>query len=518
MGDDEHDKIAWEVYCACRVSDTLYALNPFLTQQNFYSQQLRALALVAVLARKLAPGKRNVCIVGAGIAGRTLAAGFASLGASVRLIEARRTPFERYRNAAHRELHPNIIFWPAQHPTPATALPFLNWAQATADEVVEDIQKEWASGFANKVSLIHDQVTAVHHDAAGITMDLKNGEPIEADLAVLATGFKAERGFGTLDSPSYWSPNAVADESRAILVSGSGDGGLIDVLSPILGTRVTRAAHMLAVALSDSPLKEDVEKVEAERTSKMIAGTRDSEDPCDFYRRVQFAQETQDRLSSLAGSDEHLSSRKITLLYQSVSPYSFTAAPINKLLLAYFSNGPRKYVKSVKGELRNGAGRHMMASEDGDSEPVDPPSSFDRVIVRHGAEPAAADLLTRAELASLKVKAVEHSAAADVKDYDKTIFRWTKDGMRKSGVRLEVMTRAIHRTLNHVASAYDLIILNSIIVDECFTNGRPIKIQLGADDRKKAEQLRLFPLRMGPTTVRIGSVNIHRNRPLDDEA
>ncbi|RIA46352.1 hypothetical protein DFR49_0892 [Hephaestia caeni] len=518
MGDSEHDKLASEVERACRISDTLYALNPFLTQQNFYSQQLRALALVAALAKQLSPGKRNVCVVGAGIAGRTLAAGFASLGASVRLIEARRTPFERYRNAAHRELHPNIIFWPAQHPTPATALPFLNWAQATADKVVEDLEKEWANGFADKVSLIHDRATAVRHDANGITVELENGEPIEADLAVLATGFKAERSFGTLPSPSYWSPNAVADEGNTILVSGSGDGGLIDVLSPILGTRVTRAAHMLAVALSDSPLKEDVAKVEAERTSRMIAGTRDSEDPCAFYRKVQFAQETEDKLSVLAGSHEHLSSREITLLYQSVSPYSFTAAPINKLLLAYFSNGPRKYVKSVKGELRNGGGQHMMASNDGASEPLDPPCAFDRVIVRHGAEPAAADLLTPAELTSLKEKAVEHSAAADVKDYDQTIFRWTKDGMRKSGVRLEVMRRAIHRQLNHVASAYDLIIKRSIILDECFTNARPIRIELDADDRKKAEQLRLFPLRLGPTTVKVGPVNIHRNRPPDDEA
>ena len=47
-------------------------------------------------------------------------------------------------------------------------------------------------------------------------------------VGVLATGFKPERGLGALTSPSYWSPNAIADEAQAVLVSGTGDGGLID--------------------------------------------------------------------------------------------------------------------------------------------------------------------------------------------------------------------------------------------------------------------------------------------------
>ncbi|NLS25099.1 hypothetical protein S2M10_00620 [Sphingomonas sp. S2M10] len=34
MEDNEHDKRAWAVYCACRISDTFYAMQPFLRQQN----------------------------------------------------------------------------------------------------------------------------------------------------------------------------------------------------------------------------------------------------------------------------------------------------------------------------------------------------------------------------------------------------------------------------------------------------------------------------------------------------
>lgn len=519
MGDNEHDKRAWAAYGACRISDTLYAMNPFLTQQNFYSQQLRALALVSVIARKSFPhGRRNVCIVGAGVAGRTLAAGFASIGASVMMIEARPTPFEQYRNATHRELHPNIIFWPSQQPTPATALPFLNWAQSQADMVVDDILDEWQRGFAPKVDLVHDQVVSLRHDDAGVRLELRSGTWIEVDLAVLATGFKAERSFGGLKSPGYWSPNAIADEAEAVLVSGTGDGGLIDVLSPILGAKVTRAAHMLAVALADSEVKRDVLEVEANRRLNRIPGTGDSTDPCDFYRRVVFSQETQSKLSAFAHAPDRITNRSITLLHHSTSPYSFTAAPINKLLLAFFSNGTRRYVTAVRGVLEAKDDQHKMIGENGTCAPLDPPSEFDRVVVRHGAEPAAAELLTPAELAELKEKAVEHSIATDLNDYDRELFRWTNDGMRKSGVSLETLPRAVRKALLHIGRAYGLDFQNAIIVDECFTNGRPIKVALDAEDKRKADQLRLFPLRIGPASVQVASINIHRNRPPHDEA
>lgn len=520
MGDQEHDKRAWAVYCSCRISDTLYAMNPFLTQQNFYSQQLRALALVSVIARKnqLRAGKRNVCIVGAGVAGRMLAAAFVSVGASVRLIEARQQPFERYRDATHRELHPNIIFWPRQQPTPATALPFLNWAQSQADMVVEDILDEWNRGFGPKVDLVHGEVVGLQHNAHGVVLQLRGSTNVEADIAVLATGFKTERSFGTLKSPSYWSPNAVANEDEAVLVSGSGDGGLIDVLSPILGAKVTRAAHMLAIALTDSDVKHDILEVEAERALNRIPGTSDSTDPCDFYRKVVFSQETQGKLSSFAVADDRLAKRKITLLHQSTSPYSFTAAPINKLLLAFFSNGTRQYVTAVKGALEAKDDQHKMTRENEACVPLDPPSEFDRIVVRHGAEPAATNLLTKAELANLKENALAYSTAADVSDYDKELFRWTNNGMGKSGVSLATLARAIRKTLHHIGRAYGLDIGNVVIMDECFTNGRSIKIDLDPEDTRKAEQLRLFPLRLGPTSVKVSSVNIHRNRPPNDEA
>ena len=66
MGEQDRLERAEAVYRACRVTDRLFAMNPYLPQQNFYSQQLRALALVEVLSElQLQEGWRSVVVVGA---------------------------------------------------------------------------------------------------------------------------------------------------------------------------------------------------------------------------------------------------------------------------------------------------------------------------------------------------------------------------------------------------------------------------------------------------------------------
>jgi hypothetical protein len=179
-------------------------------------------------------------------------------------------------------------------------------------------------------------------------------------------------------SHSHWH-GGVADEEKSVLVSGSGDGGLIDVLSPILGTDVTRAAHILARALSDSPLREDIAKVEADRLLHAMPGKRDSNSACMFYDRVQLPPEAAARIQGSTDSRERLTERSVTLVFESTSAYSYTAAPINKLLVAHFSNAPKPFVKSVKGSLRQDGNSHRMECSNGECEGLDPPSKFDKV-------------------------------------------------------------------------------------------------------------------------------------------
>lgn len=494
-------------------------MNPFLPQQNFYSQQLRALALVEVVGEiHLPAGRRNVLIVGAGIAGLTLAAAFATIGASVRLIETRDRWFERYRGAVHRELHPNIIFWPMQDPVPATALPFLNWAQASAREVVGELHTEWNESFGKKVKLVPGEVTAVREVSNGIELDLKGADqPLTGDLCVFATGFKNERSFGTLKSPGYWSPSAVADEDNTVLVSGSGDGGLIDVLSPILGTEVTRAAHLLAISLNDSSLKEDILKIEQDRFARRIPGSRDSADGCSFYTKVTVPPDAASKIEELCQSQQRLSRRSVTFLYNSTSPYSYTAAPINKLLLAHFSAAPRPRVTSVKGELNDAGGKHRMECGDGTRHELDPPSAFEKIMVRHGAEPGVCGVLEPEHVAALEQQADRYNEAAMVDGYSREMFGWHENRMGKSGVTGIAMPKSVRRALSHIGRAYgiDITKIGPIGVD-CLRGTRPIEVELPAADRRKAEELRLFPLKIGPAIVTLGTVSARRDAPYDE--
>lgn len=494
-------------------------MNPFLPRQNFYSQQLRALALVEVLAElHLSPKVRNVMVVGAGVAGRTLAAAFLTVGAGVHLIDERKRAFERYVNAVHRELHPNIIFWPMQEPVPATALPFLNWAQASAKEVVEGLTAEWNKSFAADVHFLNEEVIAIRESADEVELHFKGGGAQKGDLCVLAMGFKDERQFGKLRSSSYWSPSAVADEDPAVLVSGSGDGGLIDVLSPILGTDVTRAAHMMAVALGDSPLKEDIAKVEADRETLKKKGTGDSDDPCQFYTKVAIPSGAVRELEDLCQSSERFAGRTVTLLHASTSPFSYTAAPINKLLLAHFSTGPRPLVKSVKGELECTGSVHRMVCSDGTQESLDPPSRFDKIMIRHGAEPGVRGLLDESEIAALRQQAEHHPRAAMIEDYDRELFRWHEGGIGKSRASFDAMQAVVRRSFNQIGRAYGIDIRVRRVGIDNFSGSHPIEVELSSEDLEKVKQLKLSPLKIGPTTAnfaKLGKLPIRRNAPYD---
>jgi hypothetical protein len=517
MGEAKRRARAGAVYKACRIDDRLYAMNPYLTQQNFYAQQLRALALVEVIAElHLEPGHRNIVIVGAGIAGRTLAAGFAAVGASVRLVESRQQPFERYRDAIHRELHPNIIFWPAQEPVPTTALPFLNWAQASAKDVVEELIEEWEESFGHKIALSHEEVVAVRSLADAVEIDLAAGVSLNADVCVLAMGYKDERVFGTLKSPSYWSPSAIADAESTVLVSGSGDGGLIDVLSPILGTDVTRAAHKLAIALRASPLKQDIARIEAKREAARIDGTRDSSDACMFYSNTPIPPDAARDLAKLCKSQQKLAGRQITFVHESTSPYSYTSAPINKLLLGHFSAPPRAMVHFVRGSLQQVGTKHQMQCEDGTCQALDPPAGYEKIVVRHGASPGVGDILDPMQLNALQEQSNDNPEAANVEGYNRKVFQWNQAGMGKSGVRPSAMPRMLRRALGQVGRVFSIDMQVGPVEISSFQKAQPVYVKLSKKDQEKAELLKLFPLQVGPAIVQVGKLDFRRNRP-DDE-
>lgn len=505
------------VYEACKLTDSLFVFNPFLPQQNFYSQQLRALALASEIAdRHLTPGHRQVCVIGAGVAGRTIAAAFRSLEAGVTIVDKEKVDFAPYRNATHRELHPNIIFWPFQDPTPTTELPFMNWAQAPVTDVVDMLVKEWEVGFAKRVAFIHEEVASIDRTTTPLQIKLSDaqGTVLNADICVVATGFATERQFGKLQTPHYWSPASIVESGKEVMVSGSGDGGLIDALSPILGKDVTKVAHILAARLSKKAIKDDVKAVENERRARVNARTKDSEDSCPFYSTVHLEEEDAEEIEPFLKRDPVPS---VTLLHESTSAYSFSAAPINKLLLSHFSNGPGRCVTHVKGTLRTIADRASMVPDSGVHESIEAPTTrFDKVMVRHGAPAAAAKILDDADMVRLNELSVLHPDAAILSGYNSAKYKWTRKGVGKAPISMKVLADSIRDSLDMIARAYDLDISNIRVSPKNIEGDEPIKINLPRSDTKRAEGFDLFPLMVGPALVELGDPDTTRDIDYED--
>jgi hypothetical protein len=192
---------------------------------------------------------------------------------------------------------------------------------------------------------------------------------------------------------------------------------------------------------------------------------------------------------------------RVTLLHQSTSAYSFSAAPVNKILLAHYSNGGARCVEHVKGKLSNVSGRNEMVPEVGAPETIDPPSRFSHIRIRHGAVPAAATLLSAPEMAMLRELANSHPEAAELSGYDEKKYAWTRKGIGSAEVGLEALRNSVKRALKAVARAYNLELSDIRIAPECFTRSEPITVTLPSSDREISEKLRLFPMKVGPAIV-----------------
>jgi hypothetical protein len=125
----------------------VFVVGSFDSRTTFFSQQTRALNLASALAATgRLVGKWKFCVVGAGAAGLSLAAGLALL-----LPEAQIHIFEREENALYlqhgchqRNLHPHIYEWPRAGATGRSAdLPILDWTAGSADAVAHEVFQQF---------------------------------------------------------------------------------------------------------------------------------------------------------------------------------------------------------------------------------------------------------------------------------------------------------------------------------------------------------------------------------------
>ena len=179
------------------------------------------------------------------MAGVTAAAAAASLGHEVFLFEQRPVLCHLQHGCDTRWVHPHIYDWPAfGSDSPYAGLPVLDWKADTAAEVAKQI----VSGFealrraAPDRFLVHLGASTWLAEGRRIRWDNSRGVPRASerdfDVVILATGFGVELRVREGGAESYWRndsvnqpmPGGAYEKPLQYFISGTGDGGLIDLL------------------------------------------------------------------------------------------------------------------------------------------------------------------------------------------------------------------------------------------------------------------------------------------------
>lgn len=233
------------------ITPRLHALGTFHPQVNVLSQQVRALEGIYRLNEDAwnAPlSERTLLIVGAGFGGMTAAVAAARLGWRVTVLEHRHAPFHLQEGCHTRWLYPYIREWPRPQAHERIAdLPVMRWRAGPASRVAGQFSKQCKAMARESMHpiTIHDSVPAVsittHEDHCVVEWP----PSCQADPrhVLLAVGFGVESSIPGIALSSYWRNDALAQakldgtstERHHVVISGSGDGGLMDAVRVRLG-------------------------------------------------------------------------------------------------------------------------------------------------------------------------------------------------------------------------------------------------------------------------------------------
>jgi hypothetical protein len=304
---------------------SIFFIGAFDTGITIFSQQVRALNLAWALIesdevnldtdspeQSPDPDRKQIAIVGAGFAGLTVAAGLLKkrVNADITIFEQRDTVLPLQQGCDTRWLHPHIYDWPYPgSEASSAALPVLNWTANRASDVVVQILKEWhdiakvhAAAPSNTKSgpptttlycnTRYIQIAEPEPDddssapivewlgearepyapsVSAFDQTLPPGASKEFGIVILAIGFGLETDART----SYWRNETWAQPQlgqarNTYIVSGSGDGALIDLCR--LRIANFRQDRILAELFADHPkLIDHLRSIHHSRDEGLIA-------------------------------------------------------------------------------------------------------------------------------------------------------------------------------------------------------------------------------------------------------
>lgn len=391
----------------------VYSIGSFAERVNFLAQQYRALNTVWALYKRgrFKEGDR-IAVIGAGIAGITAAAAFMAFKAIVHVYESRKV-LHRQLQTGHRRVHPNVNLWPAATLTHTTELPFFDWYSGPCKEIAQELAKGFNSLFedgsphllfekstAKSIREIGTQLLAVTCDPP-VRLPRPTNIELSYRLALITVGFGEERQLTPFKTESYWRADNLearrdSDDLDEFIVSGCGDGGLIDALRIVHPDfDAGRMAFDVARMLSGTPVAQLVKKAEEALRSGSKDGLRDAyvtvAGKIRGERRYGDVHELLSRSLSKFSGTVYLGDSSVD------SPFVSKAAPIHKLLIAHAAECSSS-IKFRPGIVTQ-SDDEVIASGKAFSKALE-----DHVVIRHGAEPDFKDLLDNVQFDALEAK------------------------------------------------------------------------------------------------------------------
>jgi hypothetical protein len=359
--------------------DNIFVLGCFARHVTIYSQQVRALNLIWTLDHDYGGLKqKRVAIIGAGGAGLTAAAAALLSGSHVTLLEQQSGPLMLQKGNWKRWLHPHIYDWPfTNEPDRDARLPVLNWTASNSEEVANQIGNSWAAiaksfeGFLDLQTSVAN-VEVSYEPTRGPTVSWNSAGPRHFEVVILAVGFGLEGGSVCR---SYWAPDDLDvgfGPHQKCLVSGYGDGGLIDLARLcIRDFRQDELVNLVANSAATPSVIARIKDIESQ------ASVHDDRWLTREYRTLNL-KDLQDHLQAKRRQD-----RTVYLAGKTPWPYSNRSSALNRFIVSQLER------ISAFTPLTCGPWSNFEPSELGGrvTWPDGRVEQYDRVVVRHGPTP-----------------------------------------------------------------------------------------------------------------------------------
>ncbi len=368
----------------------VFILGCFEQRVTLYSQQVRALNFIHALFEtgKLKQGSK-VLVVGGGAAGLTAAAGAAQRGCAVTVLEKMHDVLTTFENNKKRLLHPHLYDWPEDGwENEQARLPLLDWSADVAGTVAKKLRQGWEEACLGRQVELHVKVkdlriSSSNHPPYEVSWNADGFKMQEFNAIVLAVGFGLERGLQGIPHHSYWDDDNLDQPRRdpqhpvlKVLVSGTGDGGLVDLLRLRLKSFPDFVRQVLSTNLLDD-VKPELRSIE----KSLRQGSLKAQELYARYSKLPVPPEFDHLLRQHLREDT-----QVVLNGLEPHPVNPGASVLNRFLVSRLvlrQNGER-YV-SVEFTVKETSGTYEVTYASGESE------LFDRIIIRHGPQAAIAE-------------------------------------------------------------------------------------------------------------------------------